>query len=618
MATNQTTRPNFYEGQYLSAADLSTAVDYGRIEDARHLLGAHTWGIAAGLQPTEKDSPAGGDEVDLYIQPGYAWDGFGRPIILLNPVKIPAELFKSVPFIAGDNGVPPGRLFRVWLRYDESTSQQPGAGFEMCGAGDRSARIGETFTIEIGEFPDHTSHAPISIGGYTIDASEARQKFDPQTDPVVLYDESVPNQSFPADNPRARWLILLGVVRWSPSAIATEPGRFAKRLAVDIEFSNGLRRYIGVVAGSVEAANGVVRLHDRTKPYSTVGSKDLVWIEGDLRCEGDVKLFGKKVTFLNNLGSDNGVQLEFQRAGATLQTVIGDASSGNNSFAVGPLNGTTFTPTLVVRDDGKVGIGTTAADRPLTIQGASTAYLNIKGGVHEVLLGADDAGGIVSTMTEHDLRLRTVNHDRIWIKADGKVGVGTDAAVSTLQLAGDFTMGKMDRISPRVLPLGATMCWNDGKWLRLSQNFDWGKPVFGVHTPGLFAPGSLNVGGLGAWEDPGFGNVWIAGSVGIGTTTPRAALHVAAGAIMPSIGNGPASGIYFPPDPGGGAFDQAFIRYFAVSGETTKFLTGCGHDGDDSIGFFQAGAERLTIVNGRVGIGKPAPAVGLPGGGGLP
>jgi hypothetical protein len=47
-------------------------------------------------------------------------------------------------------------------------------------------------------------------------------------------------------------------------------------------------------------------------------------------------------------------------------------------------------------------------------------------------------------------------------------------------------------------------------WLRLNQDSAF---TAGVHTPGLFAPGSLNVGGVGGWGNPGGGNVWIAGSV---------------------------------------------------------------------------------------------------------
>ena len=37
----------------------------------------------------------------------------------------------------------------------------------------------------------------------------------------------------------------------------------------------------------------------------------------------------------------------------------------------------------------------------------------------------------------------------------------------------------------------------------------------GVHTPGLFAPGSLNVGGLDGWADPGGGNLWVSGQARI-------------------------------------------------------------------------------------------------------
>ena len=366
------------------------------------------------------------------------------------------------------------------------------------------------------------------------------------------------------------------------------------------------------MAGSVEAANGVIRLHDRTKPYSTVASPDLVWVEGDLRCEGDVKLFNKKLDFRDALGSDNGVPLHIRRDVLTgdpsLQAVIGEGNTGRHTFAVGPINGGAFAAKLVVRDDGKVGIGTETPDRLLTIQDPTQAYLNVKGGPVEVLLGSDASGGIVSTMSNHDLHLRAGgNVDRMVIKASGRIGIGTNDPVSTLQVVGDLTLEKMSGGTARSLPTDGTMCWNDGTWLRLNQNLDFSVPIFGVHTPGVFAPGSLNVGGLNNWGDPGFGNAWVRGRVGIGTFTPQASLQVVNGAIMPALGNSPNAGISFPIDPGGGSGDEAFIRYFVVAGETTKLLIGCQNDADDSIGFFQAGGERMTIASGRVGINTATP-----------
>src|SRR5262249_1524538 len=96
----------------------------------------------------------------------------------------------------------------------------------------------------------------------------------------------------------------------------------------------------------------------------------------------------------------------------------------------------------------------------------------------------------------------------------------------------------------------------------------------------------------------------------IGTTSqsPTAKLQVIGGAIMPATGNSSSAGIQFPSDPGGGAGDTAFIRYYAESGETTKLLIGCTNDADDRISFYQFGAERLTIYDGKVGIGMPSPA----------
>src|SRR4030095_3708276 len=49
--------------------------------------------------------------------------------------------------------------------------------------------------------------------------------------------------------------------------------------------------------------------------------------------------------------------------------------------------------------------------------------------------------------------------------------------------------------------------------LRLNQD---GSFPQGTHTPGLFAPMSLNVGALRGWVNPGNGNAFIAGDLLVG------------------------------------------------------------------------------------------------------
>src|SRR5262245_2808977 len=268
MPANQSQRPKFYEEQYLGAADLTAAVDYGRIQQARHALGAHTWGIAIGLQLKETAHAGGG--VSVHLLPGDAWDGYGRPIVLLSPYKIPEEKFSAIKFDPSIDTDGKGRLIQVWLRYDETATQNPRPGFEVCEVADQYSRIQETFRIEIGDQPGTTDrYSGITVAAKSLtDAKKALQlqQFDPAA--PLVYDESVPQQTFPDPQDRARWLIPIGYVRWLP--VQNQSGHFVARddsgaggAKKDSDEIRSVRRYIGVVTEEIEAADGAIRLRDR-------------------------------------------------------------------------------------------------------------------------------------------------------------------------------------------------------------------------------------------------------------------------------------------------------------------------------------------------------------------
>jgi hypothetical protein len=101
----------------------------------------------------------------------------------------------------------------------------------------------------------------------------------------------------------------------------------------------------------------------------------------------------------------------------------------------------------VIKADGKVGVGTVSPDREITVEGSSHAYINARTaqGPHEVLVGADASGAIVSAMTNDDLQLRAgTNSTKVWIKANGNVGVGTSAPNDKLDVRGNVRLGAGD------------------------------------------------------------------------------------------------------------------------------------------------------------------------------
>jgi hypothetical protein len=111
---------------------------------------------------------------------------------------------------------------------------------------------------------------------------------------------------------------------------------------------------------------------------------------------------------------------------------------------------------MVLKTDGKVGVGTTTPDRHVTVEGSGGTYLNVRddsaGGPYEILLGSDGNGGIVSTVTNHDLQLRAGgNNTRMIVKSDGKVGIGTTTP--------GFLLDVTDRIRLRQGPNGQAGIW---------------------------------------------------------------------------------------------------------------------------------------------------------------
>jgi hypothetical protein len=476
---DQSERPRFFEGQYLGADDLSAGLDYGRVQNARHTLAAHTWGIAIGLDLIERALPAGG--VDVTIAPGISWDGYARAVVVLAPAKLSADKFAN---IQADTG-PEGLLVKVWLRYDEAAIRGPAPGFENCRVDDQNERIAETFAIEVGE-PAGGVHGTLSIAGRSVEASNARATFNPGAPKV--HDESIPYQTFP-EGKLPRWLIPIGYVRWQK--LAGQPGRIIARNETgdpaDSDLIRRFRRYICVIADTVYAADGVIRMRDRwsdpakshfAPPLVTIDPakpsvNDLVWVEGNLRVMGDARVCGGRLEFRDQTGNDNAVSLALQRAetnargGKDLQVVIG-------------------------------------TDAPPT-------------GKHALAIGA---GKINATTGAFELTKSVVVRD------NGNVGIGNETPQVSLQVKGELALDKVATGTAQLLPDGTTMIWSDGTWLRLNQNRDYSKPIKGVHTPGVFAPRSLNVGGANNWGDPGDGNAWFTGNVGIGTTTPAAPLDI--------------------------------------------------------------------------------------------
>ncbi len=411
MALDPIERLNYYQHQYVGAEDFRDQQAYHRDALRRHELGSHSWGIVTGCRlievPREGDDPF----VDVYLLPGTAVDGFGRKIVVLEPVRIDPKLFSAYH---GNNPV----SLALWMQYDEVPARTATGGFAPCTDAEAYGRLTETYRFLVDEPPDRD---PIMVGG-----DEAKlAAVAAAGDPVEPEDGSVPYQDFPDNERAARWPIRLGTVSWHGT-----PQKFTKTIgtgadAAEIEknaekIRGEGRVYAGFVGSAVLAEGPALRFAPRVA-FADPDADPFASVEGQLRVDGriiakkDLYLHGGKVSWQESGGGESGKPLWIQRLGAggkiDLRIHIGDTGSANTRLTVGPGpsekvvlavagNDTVDIPTGTLRFDGPprqvidlaLGLGTYGIGRhsgSIYYRSAAGHYWHA-GGTHED--GDGDAG----------------------------------------------------------------------------------------------------------------------------------------------------------------------------------------------------------------------------------
>ena len=562
-------RPSFFNGQYLGAEDLEAFLRYAREQEARHLLGSHTWGIVAGIDLVAGTSPAG--DVEYVLTPGVAIDGYGRLLVLPAPFPLTTDLFVHEPS---------GRV-DVWIRHEETPFAGTRQGYGSCDCSDGFARVAESLVVEVGRrSPIDRQQSGVLLDQEAFpDPREALGSLLPGR--PLACDGSVAAQAFPETGGRDLWLIPVGQVPWSgPPVSAFLPASEADRKA-----SLMVRAVAGLVTGHIYPSSGLIRMRPRWTPRTSAGIsqdcadhgireadlvacqsgelsfREMIWLEGHSRFNGDVRLFGTRLEFQEQGGTDylgalgQGVPVALRRrarpatarlaAGTDLEVLLGQRPNGGGptrlSIGQATVQGSDpcavdfdLKPGVLIQEDAKLGIGTddSLLGLPLTIRAL---------GDTGDLAGFQDASGNVAWQinfgtNKNGLNFTETNKDetRLFLASGGNVGIGTLTPEAKLDLRAVSTAGSSGLAA--------------GKWLQVGDGGEsgWLWLQYGPQLAPLLVlsgkdhPPRLQFQQLGSGQEgsPQFAS-WIGqarsnssdlslmgGNVGINTDQPRRRLHV--------------------------------------------------------------------------------------------
>lgn len=352
-----TKRVNYFDRQFLRAAEFQDEQTYDLDRLRRHSRLLHTPGVAEGLQVTGNVGDA-----SVSVSAGTAYDGLGQAIVLASAQQL------SVASITGASATAYVTISYAEQGSDPSTDP---------GVSGNSTRISEIPALAVGSSPP-----------------------------------AAPNLNIP-----------LAKVAMANGKISAPPDNTAQTNAATVLPTDlGLRSL--TLTNNTIASTGYPKLACNQANYAALENASLAMdaqTEMVFQDNGQIRSFDQSHKLVFNRSSN---QLELHENGDIL-LVTGAPPQ---------------TEKMRVTAGGNVGVGTSTPDRPLTVQGNAGTYLNVRdkgdtGGPYEVLLGADTNGGIVSTMTNHDLQLRSGgNVTQVTVKANGNVGVGTTTPRSNIEV----------------------------------------------------------------------------------------------------------------------------------------------------------------------------------------
>src|SRR6185503_11519502 len=115
-------------------------------------------------------------------------------------------------------------------------------------------------------------------------------------------------------------------------------------------------------------------------------------------------------------------------SGQIADSVIAES---NGNIGIGTAN-----PLTVVHVGAGTALPVTSGATLLVENGVATSAVIKSTGGGEMFFYQDNINGTFGTASTHPLGIRTNNENRIWIQADGKVGIGTLAPAKTLDVVG--------------------------------------------------------------------------------------------------------------------------------------------------------------------------------------